>query len=236
MLLNTYYLLHLFSMQKNFDDPEINDNRNYNYEGFPSIDRVEYPIIGSMVKRNSRIIDLGCGNGSLIEKLISEKFVDGYGMEISKSGVEACLKKKLNVIEGNIDQKLPFEDDFFDYAICNVTVQMVLYPEILIKEMKRIARYQIISFPNFAFWQNRFDLWIHGRMPKPMLFGYAWYSTGHIHQLSIRDFIEISGKFNLKIVQSKTIHRFRNPIKQFLADNFPNWFSTENVFLLQKKV
>lgn len=223
-------------MDEHLDRPDLNDNRNYNYENFQSIDRVEYPIIVSMVEKNSKVIDLGCGNGSLIEKLIREKFVDGYGMEISKSGVEACLKKKLNVIEGNIDHQLPFEDNYFDYAICNVTLQMVMYPEILIKEMKRIARYQIISFPNFAFWQNRVDLWIHGRMPKPMLFGYEWFSTGHIHQLSINDFINTSGKLNLKILQSITIHQLKNPVKQFLVDKLPNWFSMENVFLLQKTV
>src|SRR5882724_12824551 len=137
-------------MSQQFDEPGTNDNRNYNYENFASFERVEYPIIADMVERNSKVIDLGCGNGSLLEKLIKEKNVDGRGIEISKSGVEVCLKKGLHVTEGKIDEPLPFADNSFDYAICNVTIQMVMYPEVVLKEMKRIARYQIISFPNFA--------------------------------------------------------------------------------------
>jgi len=223
-------------MSQPFDTPEINDNRYYNYEKFSATERIEYPIITELIEPDSKVIDLGCGNGSLLEKLISEKNVAGTGIEISKSGVEACLKKKLNVREGKIDEVLPFDDNSFDYAICNVTMQMVMYPEILMKEMKRIATYQVISFPNFAYWKNRFDLLIHGRMPKPMLFGYEWYSTGHIHQLSIRDFEKISENFNLKIIRAVPIQRSGNPVIQFLIKTFPNLFSLENVFLLQKEI
>lgn len=219
-------------MSQHFDEPGTNDNRNYNYEKFSSLERVEYPIITEMVEPNSKVIDLGCGNGSLLEKLIKEKNVEGRGIEISRTGVEACLKKGLNVIEGKIDERLPFEDNTFDYAICNVTIQMVMYPEIVLKEMKRIARYQIVSFPNFAYWKNRLDLLINGRMPKPMLFGYSWYGTGHIHQFSIKDFIEVCRNLNLRIVMTDSINKIYTPSASLLFKMFPNFFSTENVFLL----
>jgi methionine biosynthesis protein MetW len=222
-------------MNQPFDEPGINDNRNYNYEKFPSFERVEYPIITDMVEGNSKVIDLGCGNGSLLEKLIREKNVDAQGVEISKSGVEACLKKGLKVTEGKIDEQLPFADDSFDYAICNVTIQMVMYPEVLLKEMKRIAKYQIVSFPNFAYWKNRIDLLLNGRMPQPMLFGYSWYSTGHIHQFSIKDFENVSKGLKLNVVRVESINKSINPMISFLIKHFSNLFSMENVFLVKKK-
>jgi methionine biosynthesis protein MetW len=218
-------------MNQPFDEPGINDNRNYNYEKFPSFERVEYPIITDMVERNSKVIDLGCGNGSLLEKLIREKNVDAQGVEISKSGVEACLKKGLKVTEGKIDEQLPFADDSFDYAICNVTIQMVMYPEIVLKEMKRIAKYQIVSFPNFAYWKNRIDLLFNGRMPQPMLFGYSWYSTGHIHQFSVKDFLRllcvIGNMQTEKMQDSRSGFSFVNKI-------FPNNFLYIPIYLLKK--
>ena len=148
--------------------------------------------------------------------------------------VEVCLKKGLNVTEGKIDEALPFGDNHFDYAICNVTLQMVMFPELLLKEMKRISHYQVISFPNFAFWRNRYDLFFNGRMPHPMLFGYTWYSTGHIHQFSINDFKETSKQFGLQIIESTSINKTANPLISFLVKSSPNLFSMENVFLLQK--
>ncbi len=221
-------------MSQQFDDPGTNDNRNYNYENFSSFDRVEYPIITDMVEKNSKVIDLGCGNGSLLEKLIKEKNVYGTGVELSKSGVDACLKKGLNVTEGKIDEHLPFSDNSFDYAICNVTIQMVMYPEVLLKEMVRISHFQIISFPNFAYWKNRLDLLLHGRMPKPMLFGYSWYATGHIHQFSVSDFENTLKELRLKIIKKNSINKSGNPLISFLIKHFSNLFSMEDVFLLEK--
>ncbi len=129
------------------DNPKLNDNRNYDYSGHDEFERDDYKYIVELVKPNSSVIDLGCGNGSLLKKLIDEKKVNGQGIELSLSGVDSCKTKGLKVFQGRIDEKLPFDDDSFDYSICNVTIQMVMYPEILLKEMKRISKYQIISFP-----------------------------------------------------------------------------------------
>jgi len=221
-------------MSQRFDDPGTLDNRNYDYRKSPSIERIEYPIITRMIVPGSKVIDLGCGNGSLMEKLLREKNVTSRGIEISASGVEACHAKGLDVKQGRIDQPIPFGDESFDYAVCNVTLQMVEYPEVLMSEMKRIARYQVISFPNFAFIKNRFDLMFRGRMPQPMLFGYEWYSTGHIHQLSIKDFESACRKFRLEIIQSVSIHSERKGIVNLLSKFLPNLFSVENIFLLKK--
>ena len=206
------------------DSPLHNDNRNYDYSTAFKEDREEYKLICKMVEANSTVIDLGCGNGSLLEKLIREKNVSGEGIELSSSGVEVCKKKGLKVIQGRIDEKLPFANNSFDYSICNVTIQMVMYPEVLLREMKRISKYQIVSFPNFAHYKNRIDLLLKGRMPKPMLFGYKWYSTGHIHQLSIKDFYELIDDVGEISVLKKKYLAGSNSFKKAIASLFPNIF------------
>lgn len=111
---------------------------------------------------------------------------------------------------------------------------MVLYPEILLREMKRVAKYQIVSFPNFAFWRNRIDLLLSGRMPKPMLFEYSWYSTGHIHQLSFKDFFELIDHVGGITVVDKRLEHSSNPIKNLLMQQYPNAFQMLGVYLLKK--
>jgi methionine biosynthesis protein MetW len=218
----------------NIDDPAVNDNRNYDYTSCPEDTRREYDVILGMIGTGSRIIDLGCGNGTLIRKLQRERSANVKGMEISPSGVDACRAKGLDVIRGHIDGKLPFGDNEFDYAVCNVTIQMVMYPELLLTEMKRIARYQIVSFPNFAFYRNRIQFILNGAMPEYMLFGYKWFNTGHVHQLSLSDFkklVERTG--GLRIKKIATVPD-RNIFKMKLIDTLPNIFMLLPVVLLEK--
>jgi methionine biosynthesis protein MetW len=219
---------------KMIDDPLINNNRKYNYTNHETQYRDEYPIIESFIEPNSRVIDLGCGNGTLLKLLKNKKNIHEYGIEIVTSGVDICQKKGLNVRQGSIDSSLTeIEDKQFDYAICNVTIQMVMYPEVLLSEMKRIAHCQIVSFPNFAHWRNRLDLLINGRMPKPMLFGYEWYNTGHIHQLSIKDFLELTEKYQLTVC--KQIHIGIDGFTRFFRNHKPNMFSTVSIYILKEK-
>ena len=182
-----------------------NDNRNYKYSLDSKADREEFNLISLWVKKGDKVIDLGCGDGSQL-KMLKDKGANVYGIEISKSGVKACLRKGVKAEVGRIDKKLKFPDKKFDVAICNVTLQMVMYPEILIKEMKRIAKRQIFTFPNFAFLPNRIDLLLNGKMPRVMIPGYKWYSTGHIHQLSISDFEEFCKENDIKIIANKHIY------------------------------
>ncbi|OGV01268.1 MAG: hypothetical protein A2330_06190, partial [Ignavibacteria bacterium RIFOXYB2_FULL_36_7] len=150
------------------------DNRNYNYSSLEQEEREEYKYVIEFIELHSRVIDLGCGNGSLMKKLAQEKNVDIRGIDISESAVEVCRMKGLKAERGEIDKLLNISDNSFDYSICNVTMQMVMYPEVLLKEMKRISKYQVVSFPNFAFYKNRLDLLLNGRMPKPMLPDHSW--------------------------------------------------------------
>jgi methionine biosynthesis protein MetW len=221
-------------MKPDINSPLFNDNRNYNYSEVENEERKEYRTIENLIPANCSIIDLGCGNGSLMKILVNEKNVKAMGVEISESAINICRKKNLNVIRTRIDERLPFDENSFDYSICNVTIQMVTYPEVLLGEMKRISKYQIISFPNFAFYKNRIDLLINGRMPKPMLFNYNWYSTGHIHQLSIKDFYELIediGGLNIETIKIETSPGI---IKNLLMQTFPNLFQVLPIFLLKK--
>ena len=220
---------------QHIDTPSVNDNRKYDYSNHSDLDRYEYPIIIALVKEGARVIDLGCGNGALLSRLVREKQVVGTGIELSPSGIAVCKERGLTVQQGSIDQTLSFNDNEFDYAICNVTMQMVMYPEVLLREMKRVAKYQIISFPNFAFWRNRIDLLVNGRMPKKMLFEYTWYSTGHIHQLSFKDFHElVCDVGGLQIIEQRLEHS-SHPIKNFLMQRFPNLFQMLAIYLLEKQ-
>jgi methionine biosynthesis protein MetW len=215
------------------------DNRNYEYEKGSISDRPEYEIISSMVKKGSSVIDLGSGDGSLLKLLQDVKKTKGVGIEISSSGVAAAKKKGVKSRVGRIDVKLPFRDKGFDYAICNVTLQMVMYPEVLLKEMKRISKKQIITFPNFAFILNRLDMLINGRMPGVMIPGYSWYTTGHIHQLSIKDFEDFCKANDYKIMDTKHIYSgssyaFLRPfaLNGYLLNINPNLFACMGVYLI----
>ena len=216
------------------DNPTFNDNRNYNYSGFDSVERKEYGVISDWIEPNSSVIDLACGNGTLLEKLVKDKNISGKGVELSDSGIDICRAKNLDVQKGSIDQTLPFNDNTFDYAICNVTIQMVMYPEILLSEMKRISKFQIISFPNFGHYKNRVDLTLNGKMPRPMLFGYKWYSTGHIHQVSIKDFYELIDDVGGFVIFKSYKEEHKNIFKNFLLRKYPNLFQILGIFMLGK--
>ena len=219
-----------------FDDPNQNDNRAYDYISARDYVRDEYHIIMDWVQKHSSIIDLGCGDGLLLSFLSDRKNCIGLGYEISASGVAKAQGRGLHVIQKSIDRKHPeISDKQFNYAVCNVTIQMVMYPEILLQEMSRIAKYQIISFPNFAHYRNRLDMLINGRMPRPSLFGYEWYSTGHIHQLSIADFEATVKELGFKILKrvSATHAADARGVKKWFVERFPNLFMTTAIYLLE---
>jgi methionine biosynthesis protein MetW len=193
------------------------DNRAYVWDRIVSI-RPEYPYIERWIPAGARVVDLGCGNGSLLTLLKERKNVTELGIEIAPSGVAECRRRGLNAREGRIDVALTdIADQSFDYAICNVTLQMVLYPEVTLDEMRRVARQQIVSFPNFAFVVNRLELLLLGRMPHWGLFGYTWYNTGHIHQFSLGDFRALAHARGLTIRQSVFLGKFANFEPDLLA-------------------
>lgn len=213
----------------------MNDNRKYQYAKNSISKREEYNCILKWIPSESNIVDLGCGDGTLLA-FLKERGIKGEGIDISPSGVLATKAKNIKAVVGRIDESLPYRNSSFDFAICNVTIQMVMYPEVLLREMSRISRYQIVSFPNFASLPNRLDLLVRGRMPKIMIPGYEWYSTGHIHQLSILDFESLCTLLNLRIVKRYFIFSKRMFFipKKFLRF-FPNLFAFTAIYMTESK-
>jgi methionine biosynthesis protein MetW len=150
--------------------------------------RADHDVIASLVPAGSRVLDLGCGDGSLLEELI-RRGADGLGVEISDEGVLACLHRGVPVLQDDIDKGLDdLEDDSFDIVIMSLTLQAVHHPELVLREMSRVGRKSIVSFPNFAHWRLRTQLAASGRMPVSPLLPYAWYETPNIRLCSIKDF------------------------------------------------
>lgn len=210
-----------------------NDNRQYRYEKAGFIIRPEYAVIAEWIPENSRVIDLGCGNGSLMHYLGQHRELAIEGIERVPSGVEHCRQNGLKARCAEIDVPGTYSDyatGLFDFAICNVTLHMVMYPEVLIEEMARIARYTVVSFPNFGHLFNRIDLLLSGRMPRPQLFGYHWFDTGQIHQLGVCDFLDFCRQHSLQILRQQHMGW---PVP--LARLLPPVFSRTAIYLCAKK-
>lgn len=195
---------------------------------------LNYKVVCDLIEKNSRVLDLGCGNGELLELLKKEKTVKGFGVEINQDSLLEALVKGLSVIQGDIDKGLDeFQDNTYDYAILNQTLQSTKYPEMIIDEMLRVAKKGIVSFPNFAYWRVRFYLFFKGKMPKSKQLPYEWYDTPNIHLLTISDFFEFCKKRNIKI--EKAVYLTRDKSRSgFLIKHVANFFSQEVVFVISK--
>ena len=162
--------------------------------------REDFRQIAALVRPGARVLDVGCGEGALLELLAREKGVDGRGIEISPEGVSACLARGLAVVQGDADRDL---DDFpagaFDYAILSQTLQAVLRPRHVLGELLRIAERAIVSLPNFGHWRVRLGLLAHGRMPVTRALPQPWWATPNIHLCTLRDFTGLCGELGLSI-------------------------------------
>lgn len=153
--------------------------------------RTDLALIAAHVSPGTRVLDVGCGNGALLEALRA-KGCDARGMEIDPEDVEACVAKGLSVIQGDADADLAFyPDQSFDYAILSETLQTMMRPARVLDELLRIARHAVVSFPNFAHWRVRLSLLTGGRMPVTRLLPIAWYETPNIHHVTIADFRDL---------------------------------------------
>ena len=195
---------------------------------------LNYKVVCNLIEKNSKVLDLGCGNGELLELLKKEKNVQGFGVEINQDSLLEALVKGLSVIQGDIDKGLDeFQDKTYDYVILNQTLQSTKYPEMIIDEMLRVSKKCIVSFPNFAYWRVRFYLFFKGKMPKSEQLPYEWYDTPNIHLLTISDFFEFCKKRNIKI--EKSVYLTRNKSRSgFLIKHIANFFSQEVVFIISR--
>ena len=195
----------------------------------------EYKIITNIIEKNSRVLDVGCDDGTLMEFLMVNKKVDIRGIEISKEKVQICISKGLTVIEGNAEVDLKqFPDDSFDYVVLGQTLQAFINPEIVIKELLRVGKKAIVTIPNFGHWKVRLNLLIKGTMPITNSLPNNWYNTPNIHMCTIKDFVKFSEIINFKIFKSLAL--INNTVSNINNSNlfFKNLFGELGIFLIEK--
>ena len=195
--------------------------------------RSEYKIISDIIENNTRVLDVGCNDGTLMEFLKKNNNVNIRGIEISKEKVQICISKGLTVIEGNAELDLKqFPDHSFDYVVLGQTLQAFINPEIVIKELLRVGKKAIVTIPNFGHWKVRLNLLIKGTMPVTKTLPNRWYDTPNIHMCTIKDFVKFSKIKNFKIFKSLAL--VNNKVSDINKSNlnFKNFFSELGIFLI----
>ena len=195
----------------------------------------EYKIIADMIKENTRVLDVGCNDGTLMEFLKKDKNVDIRGIEISKEKVQTCISKGLTVIEGDAELDLKqFPDKSFDYVVLGQTLQAFINPEIVIKELLRVGNKAVVTIPNFGHWKVRLNLLVQGTMPVTKTLPNDWYNTPNIHMCTISDFFKFSEIMNFKIYKSFAL--MNKNLSSINSSNlsFKNLFCELGIFLIEK--
>ncbi len=195
---------------------------------------VNYSSIVEIVEENSKVLDLGCGDGSLLKMLQDKKNVSGKGIEIDQNCVIKSIQQGVSTIQGDIDDGLmQFSDDEYDYVILNSTLQSTEKPHFVIKEMLRVGKKVVVSFPNFGYWKVRFYLLLKGKMPMSKRLPFKWYDTPNIHLLTINDFFEYAKQNDIKILKSMYFTNEKKKRGLFLK-KISSWFAEDAIFVLSK--
>lgn len=178
------------------------------------MNRLDFIKISEWIEPSSKVLDLGCADGALLKFLQAEKLTTGYGVEISPKNIEKGIKNKVNIIQMNLEDGLSvFDNQFFDTVILSQTLQAMVNIDKIMDEMKRVAKNIIVSFPNFGYWKNRFQI-LNGKMPKSSDLPHEWYNTPNIHLCTVKDFYDLCEKKHL-IIQDQLFLTENQPIKYF---------------------
>ncbi|MBT3361064.1 MAG: methionine biosynthesis protein MetW [Rhodospirillales bacterium] len=197
--------------------------------------RVDLQLIADMIEPNSRVLDIGCEDGTLLDYLVNFKQVDGRGIELSTEGVNACVSAGLPVIQGDADTDLAtYPDNAFDYVVLSQTLQAMVAPRTVVKHLVRIGKRAIVSFPNFGHWRARSHLALTGRMPVSDALPYQWYDTPNIHLCTIKDFVEMCRETETIIERSISLNERGNARRINSGPLLANLFGVQAVFVLRR--
>ena len=195
----------------------------------------EFKIISNLINENTRVLDVGCGDGTLMEYLKNSRKIDIRGIEISKNNVQKCLSKGLTVIEGDAEKDLlQFPDGSFDFVILSQTLQAFLTPEIVIKELLRVGKKAVVTIPNFGFWKVRLHLLLKGTMPITKNLPDEWYNTPNLHMCTLKDFYNFCENRNIKLDQSIALKNEKISTVNKLNLNIKNLSAELGIFLIER--
>ncbi len=195
--------------------------------------RRDLRLIADMIAPGARVLDIGCGDGALLAYLARRKNVDGRGIELSQSGVNACVGHGMSVIQGDADSDLEaYPKGAFDVVVLSQTLQATRNPRRVVEALVRIGRRAIVSFPNFGFWRIRLKLLLGGRMPVSPLLPNPWYETPNIHLCTIRDFVALCDELGVRVERSVTLDRHGRPFSLDPHGSLANLLAEQGVFVL----
>lgn len=195
------------------------------------VERADYDAILTLIPPDSRVLDLGCGDGSLIELLREKKGCRVFGLEIDKELARIAVSRGLSVLEADIDEGLKeFPDHSFDVVVLSQTLQVTRKPQMVLREMLRVGTYGVVSTPNFAHWQVRTQVTLRGQMPHTKLLPYSWFETPNIHMVTVRDFREFCRKEGIAISKEIFLGIGRRKVRFW-----PNLMATTAIYLLEKR-
>ncbi|MBM3516467.1 MAG: methionine biosynthesis protein MetW [Alphaproteobacteria bacterium] len=202
--------------------------------GAPPLRR-DLRLVADLIVAGSRVLDVGCGDGALLDYLEHHKGVDARGVEISQSGVQACVSQGLSVVQGDADTDLTdYPSAAFDYVILSNTLQTVRRPKRVLEELVRIGRHAIVSFPNLGHWRVRLELLARGRAPRTRVLNAPWYETANIHLCTFRDFDILCRDVGITVVRRISVSHAGDPASIFARGPLANLLGEMGVFLLRR--
>ena len=195
----------------------------------------EFRVIADLIEKDTRVLDVGCADGSLMKFLKDNKNIDIRGLELAKDKVQECIAKGLTVIEGNAEKDLKqFPEKSFDYVVLSQTLQAFLNPELVIRELLRVGKKAIVTIPNFGYWRVRLHLLTKGTMPMTKTLPDEWYNTPNLHMCTIKDFVYFVKSRNFKIFKSLALNDQNVSLINNKNLGIKNLFADLGIFLIER--